>query len=168
LSSGETRSCLDGSSDVLPQNSATCGSYALGTGVFVVLSVTARNKRDVRAVGRLDKFENGVVSKNLRRKSFAEMGLNYTIVLERPPSTCKAKLGKPVRSVLSYQRILAISFSGSRVSSTTSIRKVRRLSLVIHDVTSYRGVPYIAGKLLEFPVRWRKFPGVNVRKIADA
>ena len=53
-------------------------------------------------------------------------------------------------------------------NNTTSIRKVRRMSLVIRDVTSYRGVPYIAGKLLKFPVRWRKFPLVNVRKIADA
>ena len=41
-------------------------------------------------------------------------------------------------------------------------------SLVIRDVTSYRGVPYMARKLLKFPVRWRKFPCVNVRKIADA
>ena len=51
---------------------------------------------------------------------------------------------------------------------TTSIRKVMRMSLVIRDVTSYRGVPYMARKLLKFPVRWRKFPCVNVRKIADA
>ena len=50
----------------------------------------------------------------------------------------------------------------------TSIRKVMRMSLVIRDVTSYRGVPYMARKLLKFPVRWRKFPCVNVRKIADA
>lgn len=51
---------------LLPQNSATRESYALGTGVFVVLSVTARNKRDIRSSvaggGRLDKFENSVVS----------------------------------------------------------------------------------------------------------
>ena len=51
---------------------------------------------------------------------------------------------------------------------TTSIRKVMRMSLVIRDVTGYRGVPYMARKLLKFPVRWRKFPCVNVRKIADA
>jgi hypothetical protein len=50
---------------------------------------------------------------------------------------------------------------------TTSIRKVMRISLVIRDVTSYRGVPYMARKLLKFPIRWRKFPCVNVRKIAD-
>ena len=43
-----------------------------------------------------------------------------------------------------------------------------RMSLVIRDVTGYRGVPYMARKLLKFPVRWRKFPCVNVRKIADA
>ena len=53
-------------------------------------------------------------------------------------------------------------------SATTSIRKVMRISLVIRDVTSYRGVPYMARKLLKFPIRWRKFPCVNVRKIADA
>ena len=53
-------------------------------------------------------------------------------------------------------------------NNTTSIRKVMRMSLVIRDVTSYRGVPYMARKLLKFPVRWRKFPCVNVRKIADA
>ena len=53
-------------------------------------------------------------------------------------------------------------------SNTTSIRKVRRMSLVIRDVTSYRGVPYVSGKLLKFPIRWRKFPGVYLRKIADA
>jgi len=29
-------------------------------------------------------------------------------------------------------------------------------------------MPYIAGKLLKLPVRWRKFSGVNVREIADA
>ena len=35
------------------------------------------------------------------------------------------------------------------MEDSTSIRKVRRMSLVIRDVASYRGVPYIAGKLLK-------------------
>ncbi len=46
----------------------------------------------------------------------------------------------------------------------------KELSFVIRDVASrhavHRGMPYIAGNLLKFHVHWRKFPGVNLRKIA--
>ena len=46
-----------------------------------------------------------------------------------------------------------------------SVSKVMALSFVIRVVASYRGMLYIAGKLLKFPVRRCKFPGVDLRDI---
>ena len=56
---------------------------------------------------------------------------------------------------------------GQHTILLTSMQKLTGKRPIIRDVASYRGIPHIPGKLLKFCVRWRNFPGVNLRKIAE-